>query len=147
MEVGAGLGRSRVNADVTNATVTMANVTGLSATLIAGRKYSFELRLFAADSVAADGIAIDFDGGTATMTSFRAHVEIEDAALETSAQVTALATDTQAATFTGDGIIKVSGGFVVNAAGTFIPRFAQVAHTTGTATVYANSWMWLEDMP
>lgn len=141
-------GRSRVTtSDVTNATTTMAPVTGLSATLIAGRKYSGKLILYVNDSVAADGIKVDFDGGTATMTSFRAHGTIFDAALLLSSQTTAIATDFVVATITGDAMVEVYFSFVCNGAGTFIPRFAKNAHTTGTATVYVNSFMWLDDMP
>ncbi len=36
---------------------------------------------------------------------------------------------------------------VCNAAGTFIPRFAEGSHTTGTATIQLGSYLWLEDMP
>ena len=140
-------GLSRVNDDVTNATTTMANVTGLSATLIAGRKYAGKLILYVNDSLAADGLKVDFDGGTATMTSFRAHGTVFDTALLLSTQTTALATDFTAATITGDAMVEVYFSLVCNAAGTFIPRFAQNAHTTGTATVYLNSHMKIDDMP
>ena len=139
-------GQKRVNANVTNATVTMANITGLSATLVAGRKYTGRIVLFAGDSVAADGIKVDFDGGTATMTSFSAQTKIYDTALLTSSNTTAIATDIMAATMTGVGAVEVVFAFVANVAGTFIPRFAQNTHTTGTATVYLNSYMILEDV-
>lgn len=138
-------GHPRLVSNVTNATATMANLTELSVTLKAGRKYTFRCVLFVVDDVAADGVKIDFDGGTATMTSFRAHALIHDTALLTSAQVSAIATDITAATITGDGRIEVSGAFVVNGAGTFIPRAAQVAHTTGTLTVYLNSFLVVEE--
>jgi hypothetical protein len=36
---------------------------------------------------------------------------------------------------------------VVNAAGTLIPRFAEVSHTSGTATVKAGSTSDIRDMP
>lgn len=139
--------RSRVNADVTNATTTMANITGLTATVVAGRKYTGRIVLYCADSTAVDGIKVDFDGGGATMTSFRAHGTIFDTALLLSSQTTAIATDFAVATITGDSMIEIYFAFVVNAAGTFLPRVAQNAHTAGTATVYANSHMWLEDTP
>ena len=140
-------GRSSVASDVTNATTTMANVTGLSATLIAGRKYAGRLVLYVNDSVASEGVKVDFDGGTATMTSFRAHATIYDATLLLSTQTTALATDIAVATITGDSLIEVELGFVCNVAGTFVPRFAQNSHISGTATVYANSFLLLEDVP
>lgn len=140
-------GSLRVNADATNATATMSNLTDLTATLVAGRKYAFKLILYCADSVAAEGIKVDFDGGTATMTSFRAHGTIFDTALLLSTQTTAIATDFAVATVTGDSMIEIHGGMVVNAAGTFIPRFSQNTHATGTATVYLNSHLLIEDIP
>lgn len=140
--------RSRVNADVTNATATMAAITGLTSTLLAGRKYTGEMVLFASDDVAADGLTLDFDGGTATMTSFAAQGTITDTvSTRNLARTAALATDLVDATTTGSAVVTIKLGFVVNAAGTFIPRFAQTAHTTGTATVTLNSFMWLEDTP
>lgn len=142
-------GDSRVTGDVTNATATMANITGLSATLIAGRKYCGELVIFADDGTAVDGLQFDFDGGAATATSFVAG--IAGTPIGATAGVvysTALATDltiTTATTGTIAYIIKFS--IVVNAAGTFIPRFSQVAHTTGTATIRLGSYMTLRDSP
>jgi hypothetical protein len=41
----------------------------------------------------------------------------------------------------------ISFSLVVNAGGTLIPRFAQNAHSTGTATVGLGSYLWVEDMP
>jgi hypothetical protein len=141
------LGHKRVASDATNATATMSNLSDLTVTLVAGRKYAFKLILFVVDSVAADGIKVDFDGGTATMTSFRAHGTLFDTALLLSTQTSAIATDFAAATVTGDAMVEIHGGFVCNAAGTFIPRFAQNAHTAGTATVYANSFLLVDDLP
>ena len=141
-------GRSRITtANVTNATTTMAALAGLSATLIAGRKYSFKLCVFCTNTVAADGLKFDFDGGTATMTSFRAHATLFDTALLLSSQTSALATDFAAATVTGDSMFEVHGGFVCNGAGTFLPRFANNNTTTGVATAYIDSWLWIEDVP
>lgn len=138
-------GHPRLVSNITNATTTMANLTELSVTVKAGRKYTFKCILFVADDVAADGVKVDFDGGTATMTSFRAHATIYDTALLASAQVTAIATDFSVAVCTGDALIEIHGAFVCNAGGTFIPRAAQVAHTTGTLTVYLNSFLTVEE--
>lgn len=141
-------GLSRVNADVDNASVNvMANITGLSATLLAGRKYTGKLVLYCKNTVAVEGFKCDFDGGAATMTSFRAHGTVFDTALLLSAQTSALATDFTVVTITGDSIAEIHFAFVCNAAGTFIPRAAPVARVTGQTTVYANSYMWLEDTP
>jgi hypothetical protein len=140
-------GQSRVSSNVTNATTTPAAITGLSATLVASRFYNGRLVLYAADSLAADGFLMDFDGGTATMTAFRSHCTLYDTALLLSTQTTAIATDYSVATMTGDAMIECYFSLTVNAAGTFIPRLAQNAHTTGTATVYAGSHMVLMDTP
>ena len=140
-------GESRVAGNVTNATGTMANITGLSATLAAGRTYVGRICVFCEDSTAADGIKFDFDGGTATATDFRAQGTIFDTALQLSVQTTALATDFSAATITGGSVFTADFTITVNAAGTFIPRFAQVAHTTGTATAFRGSYMLLQDCP
>jgi len=140
--------RSRINANVTNVTTTMANLTGLSATLIAGRKYTGKLIVYVSEGLAADGIKIDFDGGAATMTSFRAHGTIFDAVLLLSAQVSAIATDFVVATITGDSMVEINFSLVCNGAGTFIPRFAKNSDAAGgTLTAYLNSFMWLEDTP
>ena len=127
-------------ADVTNATTTFASTT-LSVPVTTGLKYGFEVSLRLADSVAADGVKLDFNGGTATATNFRAHVIGHDSALALSTQVTALATAATIATFTGDGMLRVEGSFEPSSTGTFIPRFAKNSHTTGTATLYRGSFI------
>ena len=140
-------GNLRVATDVPNATATMANISALTANLLAGRTYSGRLVLFVSDSVAADGVKVDFDGGTATATDFRAHGTIFDTALQLSTQTTAIATDFSVAVITGNSMVEIYFTITVNAAGTFIPRFAQAAHTTGTATAFRGSYMILHDMP
>jgi hypothetical protein len=142
-------GALRVTADVTNATATMTNLTDLTATLIAGRKYIGQLVIFASDSVAVDGLAIDFDGGTVTATSFVAGIAGTPIGATTGTiYSTALATDLTITTATtGDIAYIITFEIVVNAAGTFRPRFSQVAHTTGTATVRLGSWMRINDCP
>lgn len=138
-------GYCALSSDFTNATATPANLTGLTVTLLTGRKYTFRMSLFVSDSVAGEGVAIDFDGGAATATDFRCHARIYDTALLLSSQTTALATDIAVATITGAGLIEVTGSFTVNAAGTFIPRAWQNSHATGTLTVETGSHLWVED--
>jgi hypothetical protein len=139
-------GESRVASNQTNATTTPQTTT-LSVTLAAGRTYTFRCVLYCANSTAADGVAIDFDGGAATMTAFRAHANIYDTALLKSQQVSALATDISVAVATGDSLIQVQGAMTVNAGGTFIPRFFCAAATTGTLTLYALSHLVVFDTP
>lgn len=139
-------GECFVASDQTNATTTMASST-CSITVTSGRKYSFVCELFMSDSVAADGAKIDFNGGTATATNFRAQVTAFDTALNLSSQVTALNTAASATTFTGAGAFEVHGAFEPSANGTFIPEFAQVTHTSGTLTLARGSNCRMFDMP
>lgn len=143
-------GVARLTADATNATATMSNLTDLSVTLIAGRKYVGELVLFASNDQTGEGLAFDFDGGAATMTSFIASFMATPPQSPTLGVLssTAIATDltvTTATTATACYVIKFS--FVCNAAGTFIPRFSEVSHSSGTATVKAGSYILIEDSP
>jgi hypothetical protein len=141
-------GRSRVTADVTNLTAVMAAITGLSATLIAGRSYTGRMVLKCSESVAAEGIRVDFDGGTATMTSFAAGAGVRTGGTRVIVNEvsSALATDFDWSTITGETWIVFDITMVVNAAGTFIPRFSQSADLGGTVTVSLGSYMWLEDV-
>lgn len=138
----------RVTSNVTNATATLANATGLVTTtnLTAGKTYRITGNIYVVDSVAAEGIKIALDAGTATATNIRAEMIITDSALKTAAQVSALATATTAATVTGDSIIQIVGTITVNAAGTFGIRFAQNSHTSGTATLYQGSVLHLVEV-
>ncbi len=129
-----------VATDQTSASTTLASTT-LSATLVSGSIYTFEITLFANDSVAANGVKVTFDGGSATATTFRCETMITDTALRTASQTTALSTAVTAATITGDSVVKISGFIKVNAGGTFIPQFAQNTHTSGTITLYTGSFM------
>jgi hypothetical protein len=131
----------------TNATASMTNISGLTRTLLTGRKYTFDMYLRFADSTAADGATFDFDGGTVTATDFRVHCLTFDTTLLSSAQTTALATDIAIATTTGAAMIECHGSLTVNAAGTFIPRAQQTAHTAGTLTVQIGSTIHFHDVP
>jgi hypothetical protein len=105
----------------TPAAVGVLTVTNLAA----GQEYAFTAIVFATNQTASDGIKVDFNGGSATMTTFRATVRIYDTALLTCGQVFDLDTDTTAATITGQTLVEVNGFCKVNAAGTFIPRFSK----------------------
>jgi len=140
-------GRAALSADYTNATATMSNVSALGVTLLAGQKYTFRMALRFSDSTAADGAVFDFDGGTATATDFGVNCQVWDTALLLSADSTALSTDFSITTATGASKIVCDGSFTVNAAGTFIPRAAQEAHSAGTLTVETGSYLWVEDTP
>jgi len=128
----------------------MAAVTGLTSTVISARKYTGELVIKASNSTAAEGVAIDFDSSGATMTDFACGCGVltGGTTVVSNAVSTALATDLTWTTITGETWITCKFGFTVNAGGVFAPRFAEgTAHTSGTATVSKNSYMWLEDTP
>jgi hypothetical protein len=133
-------------ANQTTTSATLATTT-LSVTLVAGNTYTFQAELFLSDSTAVDGAKIDFNGGTATATTFIAQVTAFDTALNLSSQLAALATGASASTFTGAGAFEVHGTIFVNAGGTFIPRFAQNAHTTGTLTLAKGSFIKFTQTP
>lgn len=156
---GQGLLRPRgsyLTANLTETTTTMQNMTGLTQHLVAGRKYAFEQVLFIAQTVVLDGAQIDFDGGTATATTFRAHslMVTGGGAVTTPAGnagtlgVSALATDSiwASTTTTTDGLIRTCGIIIVNAGGTFIPRFSMEAVSTGVLTVYAGSYLVMQEL-
>lgn len=136
----SGLLEAYVASNQTNATATPASTT-LSVTVASSGHYRGRMVLYVADSQAAEGVLADFDGGAATMTDFRAHCTILDTALIKTVQTSAIATDVAIATATGDSVIECDMGFTVNAGGTFIPRFAQNSHSSGTATLYKNSFL------
>lgn len=139
-------GHCFVTADQTNATAT-AQTTTCSMSLTTGRKYSFTCEMFLSDSVAADGAVLDFNGGSATSTNFRAQVTAFDTALNVSTILTSLAGTATATTFTGAGAFEIHGSFEPSGTGTFIPRFSQSAHTTGTLTLARGSYCKITDMP
>lgn len=141
-------GTQRVVSDVTNATTTFAAITGLSVTLIAGRKYIVRCVYKCVNSVAADGVKFDFNGGTATMTSFwaAAAAEVTSGTVTVGTAIsTSLAGVINYTAITGETIVVVEISMVVNAAGTFIARFAENAHTTGSMKLEIGSSMLVDD--
>jgi hypothetical protein len=136
--------KSFLAANATSTSATLAN-SALSVTVVSGHKYSFKAELFLSDSTAADGAKIDFGGGSATATDFRAQVTAFDTALNLSTQVTSLTGAASASTFTGAGAFEVHGSFEPSSSGTFIVRFAQAAHTLGTLTLARGSHLTLID--
>ena len=136
-----------LQADQTNATTTFANMNNCSFAVKSGRRYPFRGTFFISDSTAADGVKLDFNGGGAAATNFRVHCILDDttATIVSSAQPTALATAITVAALTGAARWQCDGTFEPSSSSTFIPRFAQNAHTTGTATMSRGSFMELLD--
>jgi hypothetical protein len=125
-------------------------MTGTQLIVKAGRRYVGRLVVRCSDSVAAEGIKFTFDGGSATMTSFNAGIvgNVQGATIGNSISA-ALGTAITLTAMNGttDHWIVLELSFVVNAAGSFLPQFAQNTHSTGTATVSLGSYLVLEDMP
>lgn len=139
-------GEAYVTNDLTNATTILAT-TGLSITVQNGKKYAFKCIFYVSDSVAAEGVKVDFGGGTATATNFRAHVTGFDSALTINTQLTSLTGTATAGTFTGAGMIEVHGSFEPSSTGTFLPRFAQNSHAIGILTLFRGSHLLMWDIP
>lgn len=136
-------GGSRVSSDFSKTSDTsLASITGLSATLQAGITYTFEIELFV-DAGALGGHKYDLGGGTATATAVIANItSIDDTSnlnVITSRQTSLTGSVGQ------DGgttyYTRIVGTITVNAAGTFIPRFAQNASSGTASTVKAGSFM------
>jgi hypothetical protein len=133
--------------DKTSST-SFSSITGLSQTMLAGRTYKFKLTLFTTSN-AAGGIKFDFNGGTATVTSIIAEGYIKQAGVDVSpgtSRVTALATTFCNVTAVTAGTVIVEGYIIVNAAGTFVPRFAQNASNGIASSVLIGSSMIVEDI-
>jgi hypothetical protein len=142
-------GQSFLAADFTNATTTMA-ATGLSVPVTSGRKYVFRAIIKASNSTPADGLKLDFDGGTATATNFWSVFRINDVGSESlQGGVSALASDITLGSFDGSadtGWVEFSGSFEPSSSGTFAIRAALVVHTTGTLTVRRGSHLIVHDI-
>lgn len=125
----------------TNATATMANLADLTVSLAAAQKVSGTVTIFANNSAGAEGLKFDLNGGTATFTSIEFGFEATPvgATVGTAASTAIGTAVTATAVATTDACYRIVFAGVVNAAGTLIPRFAEVSHTSGTATVQINS--------
>jgi hypothetical protein len=128
----------------TNATATMAN-TNLSFTVIAGRSYQIEGLLQVSNSTAGEGVQLDFNGGTATATTFFMSVNNIGTVVAGTVTAAALATAMNYTSVTGTVYLLLNGFLKVNAAGTLILRAAENTHSTGTLTIGAGSWLRLRD--
>lgn len=141
----AVLYKSFLAADATSVTATFANSL-LSVNVVAGHKYAITCSLFFNESTAADGAKIDFNGGAATATNFRGDNEVWDASTQSHTPSTsALSTSLGVGSFTGLGTFLFHGAFEPATSGTFILRFAQFSHSTGTLTLQRGSWLELID--
>ena len=140
---------AELTADVTESAGTLKNLTDLTLTPIAGRKYvKGELCLKCNNSVAAEGIQLDFNGGTATWTSFWAGANIQSTSgtdTPGTTIITSIAGVINYTLLTGETIIIVKFRGICNAGGTLIPRVAENSHVSGTLTVELGSWITMSD--
>jgi hypothetical protein len=147
--ISIGSYKARNTSNASNATATMSNLSDLTINLAAGMKYFGTLTLFANNSTAAEGLQFDFNGGSATMTSFEAGFSAQPIGVTlgtlTSTSLSTALTATTATT--ADSVYTIEFTMVVNAAGTFIPRYAEVSHTLGTATVKLGSNIIIQQSP
>lgn len=122
---------------VSSNTLTAQN--GLSRDVVSGMSYYFKIVLFITATV-NEGLQLDLNGGTATMTFLKAMALGYDGSSQAliSPIITALAT-TFGPQDAFSGKIEVEGSFVPSASGTFIPRVAQTAHASGSVQVLKGS--------
>ncbi len=124
-------------ADVTyQNTATLANTT-LSVTVDAGGIYEVDVRLSAANASGAGGFKADFNGGTATATSFTGNVQYGNG--PSLMNVTALTTAPASDFFNTSGPFWFRGTLIVNAGGTFVIRAAQSTSNASITTLRAGS--------
>lgn len=136
---------TRVTADVTNATATMANLTDLTTTVVASGHYSGTIQVFANNSTGAEGLQFDLGGSSATFTDleFGFGGSPLGATIGTATSTAKGTAITSTVVSTSDAGYTITFACTVNAGGTIIPRFAEVSHTAGTATLRKNSAMTL----
>ena len=112
----------------------LAAITGLtSGTLAAGKAYAFDIWLYTTSN-ASGGIKVDLNGGSATATTLIGDSqEWDGTAIGVRAAFTTLSTGLCGITAVTTATCHITGTIIVNAGGTFIPRFAQNA-SNGTAS-------------
>jgi hypothetical protein len=131
----------------TNATATLGNTNISPGPLIAGRSYRIDGFLIVSNSVVAEGVQFDCGGGSGTATTFAISATTGDGSTVTpgTTDSTSLTGAINYTAVTGTAYIYLRGYIKCGIAGTFILRFAENTHVTGTATLGAGSWIALYD--
>jgi hypothetical protein len=137
-------GDAALNAGFTKANASLA-ATNLSFTVLAGRSYRITGCLQVSNTTAAEGVQIDFAGGSATATTFFMNSTAAGSVVVGTVVSTSLAGVINYTTITGTDYLNLNGYLLVNAAGTFIMRAAENTTATGTLTVGVGSWLELND--
>jgi hypothetical protein len=139
---------SYVSADFSRTSSTaLTSITGLTSTLTAGKAYQFDINLFTTSSGSSGGIQADLNGGTATVTTLIGDSQLFDGTAITArtlpaALTTVLCSSASMATAT----CHIWGTIVVNAGGTFIPRFAQNTSNATASIVKTGSYMLIRQL-
>lgn len=133
-------GESALASAFTNATATFAS-TNLSLTFPAGRSFRIEGYLIISNSTATEGAQFDFNGGTATATTFDVAFSAVGSVTPGTVASTSLSGVLNYTVVTGTDRVFVRGYIKVNAGGTFILRAAENTTALGTFTLAAGSWL------
>lgn len=142
--VETNLSKVRSATQTVSDTTTLAADDTLVATLVAGAKYIFDIN-YNFTTINSSGLKMDLNGGTATMTAIQGNALFLDAdatppAIMNFVGALAFTSLTPTLTLTACGLAvqaHIWGGLVCNAAGTFIPQFAQNAETGAAESVIA----------
>ena len=132
--------QTRTTSGFNKTNTTLADITGLTATLVAGKTYRFEAKLYLTVSLTG-GIKTAI-GGTATATSFIGNIKTFDSGdytIQLNQKITAIGGISGITSFTdSDAYVEIYGTITVNAAGTLTVQAAQNS-ASGTSTVLAGS--------
>jgi hypothetical protein len=126
---------SYVSSDFSKTSSTsLAAITGLtSGTLAAGKAYAFDIWLYTTSN-SSGGIKVDLNGGSATATTLIGDsLEWDGTSLGTRTAFSSLSTALCSIAAVSTATCHITGTIIVNAGGTFIPRFAQNT-SNGTAS-------------
>lgn len=146
---GGSLINARNTSDITNSATSFSNIADCTITLGAGKKYSGKMSIKCSNSVPAEGIKFDFNGGTATMTDFWAglgNLANGGSAIASTGVSASLSGAMNYATITGECVFVIEFSIICNAGGTLIPRYAEDSHSTGTVTIRKGTMISIQEM-
>jgi hypothetical protein len=145
--------RAVLAADHTNSTTTFGQAAGLSVRALApSRRQAWTVALFFSNTVAADGVKLNFSGVTASIfdASCILTTSVGAVTTQTNGFATSVNTSIRTATLsdTNTHLLSCTGGLQLNSAGdvTFAPSIAKDSNTTGVLTLLAGSWMMIEEI-
>lgn len=133
--------------NVTNTTTTPVS-TGLAISVGNNQTVAFRLVMFVAEATQGDGYRVDFDGGTASASSFRALGVMSQgngslvSSAGTAPPTTLAADSTFSSASSATDMLVFEGVMVTSSSGTFAPRIGKEADAAGgTLTMYAMSYL------